>query len=103
MADETPWDSARYAEELRRVTLERNQLRQQLAAVEVVDLARVELKRGDTLLVRPRECAGIVNADQAREWADWLREYFAPRHPGVEVLVLPLASEVAVIGGGTDG
>lgn len=104
MTDETPWTAARYAEELRRVVLERDQLRQQLATVEVLDLARVALKPGDTLLVRPKECADIVTAEQADEWTEYLCAVLVPLYPGVRVLVLPVPSDMAVISGdGADG
>ncbi len=74
-------------------------LEQDARTIEVVDLARVDLKPGDTLLVRPKECADIANADQAEEWAKYLRAVLEPFHPGVRVLVLPLPSDVAVIDG----
>lgn len=70
--------------------------------LELVDLARVKVSPGDKLLVCPRDCTGIVSAAQAEEWAAHLRRDLAPHFPGVEILVLPLVAEVAVIEGGAD-
>lgn len=64
--------------------------------LEVVDLARVTVKPGDTLLVRPARETGFLDSSTASE----LKRYLEAQFPGVRVLVIAgLTVDVSVIEG----
>jgi hypothetical protein len=63
--------------------------------LEVVDLARVAVKAGDTLLVRPTPGTGFFD----RPTIDEIHEYLESEFPGVKVVVLAAMADVAVVVG----
>lgn len=65
--------------------------------LELVDLARITVKPGDKLLIKPKDTD--LPPEYYKELAAHLRVAFAPHLPGVGILLLPLAADVAVIEG----
>lgn len=60
---------------------------------DLVEVARVELKPGETLVVKPRDAVGWFGPDAALE----LQDYILSQLPDLRVLVMPLQVDLGVL------
>lgn len=71
--------------------------------LELVDLSRIELKPGDTLLIKPTEATGFFDWELVDQIEEHLRLLFPEeRYPGLRIAVLAVAADVGVIGSAQD-
>lgn len=73
------------------------------AWLELVDLSRIELKPGDTLLIKPKESAGFFPWELVEEMEGHLRQLFPQEiYPGVRIAVLAVSADVGVLAAAPD-
>jgi hypothetical protein len=74
------------------------------AWLELVDLSRIELNPGDTLLVKPTASMGFFEWELVEQIEEHLRHLFPEEHyPGVRIAVLGVAADVGVLATPKDG
>lgn len=68
------------------------------AWLKLVDLSRIELNPGDTLLIKPTDAMGFFGWELVEELEAHLRHLFPEeRYPGVRIAVLAVAADVGVL------